>query len=193
MPQETPGDPYDYDTPATPTKGSNELAQLSNLAEQQLNAEAAVAQAELELEKANKALAVIQLKALPEFMAECHLDFIRTPDGTEIEIVEKLHVQLAKIRNAEGITWLEDNNHGGSVKRQIVISFNKEDEAWAKKFLRDCAQRKKPLNMVRTDSIHNQTLKKLVKGLLEQGVEVPLELFGVHRHKESNIKSAAGE
>ena len=168
--------------------GSNELVKLASLADDQQRAEAEVARLEAELKKAKENLTRISEGLLPELMDELGMEHFKTTSGIEIAIEEKIHASIPKARNAEAIAWLDDNEHSGSVKRQFVIRFNRDEQAWANRFAADLRKRKKKVDAEMNHSIHPSTLRALMKELLERGDDVPLELFGIHRRRVSKIK-----
>ena len=69
----------------------------------------------------------------------------------------------------------------------MVIEFGKEDEPWARKFLRDCAQRVRPLNMKHKKDVHPSTLQAWVRKRLDDGDEIPMEKFGVYRQRMTQV------
>ena len=69
------------------------------------------------------------------------------------------------------------------IKRLFSIEFGREEEKWADKFERDCKQRKKQLHLKRKKFVHPQTLQAFIRGQLEEGVAVPLDIFGVFRQR----------
>tara|TARA_Y100000310_G_scaffold160698_2_gene160480 strand:+ start:3547 stop:4116 length:570 start_codon:yes stop_codon:yes gene_type:complete len=169
--------------------GSNELAMLSQLADDQRQAELELAMAEEATAAAKETLAAIAEHRLPELMEQLGMASFTTQSGLSITISEKLRATLPKVRNEQGVEWLEENGHGGSVKRTFVIRFNKGDEAWARKFQRDLNQRKKPVDSVIEQKVEPSTLRALLRRDLEAGVDVPDDIFSIHRQKVSSVKS----
>ncbi len=86
---------------------------------------------------------------------------------------------------------VEDNKNGKLIKRTFAIEFGKGDEKWADKFERDCAQRVKPLNIKRKKGVHSGTLQAFIKKALEEGVDIPLDVFGAYRQRFAKIKMKA--
>lgn len=167
--------------------GDNAMAQLQGLAEEQSSAEAEVLRLEQELEKARKKLADVQEHRLPELMKELGLKTFETATGLKIKIKESIHAGISKEREATAFAWLDANGAGKLIKRQFICSFGKEDEAWAKKFARDLAQRKKKVDVIEKKSVHPSTLRVFVAEQLEKGVDIPLETFGVHIRRSAEI------
>ncbi len=167
--------------------GDNLMARLSGLAAEQMQAEARVAQLDEDILVANEELRHIKENLLPTLMEEAEVEEFTTRDGVRIEMKEALRGSISKAKQAEAFAWLEEHNHGRIIKRQLTIDFGKEEEDWAKKFERDCAQRKKPLNMKRRKMVAPPTLLAFLKGQLEQGVPIPLDMFGVFRQRFAKV------
>lgn len=171
-----------------PQTGSNSMARLSGLARDQKAAEAKVARLQQELEDAQKALDKIAQKDLPELMQELRLKDFTTEDGVTIQVKESIHTSIPKARQDDAFGWLEEHNQAGMIKRQVVVSFDRDEEKWAKKFLMDMAKRKRPLNSKIDRKVEPATLKAFITRQLEAGVDIPQDLFGVHRRKITQVE-----
>lgn len=172
---------------ATPV-GDNAMAQLNGLARDQANAEALVASLEERVKDAKLVARNISEKTLPAIMDELGLETFKTTDGFEISVKEEIRGNIPKNNPEPAFKWLEDNGEEKLIKREFTIQFGKGEEAWAKKFMRDLRQRKKPLNCKVKRTVHVQTLKAFVREQLEEGVPIPLETFGVFRQRLTKVK-----
>lgn len=180
---------HDYsDYHDAPTPGSNSMARLSGLARDQKKAEAKVAELQRQLKEAQEELERIAGKELPELMQELRLKDFTTEDGVRIEVKESIHASIPKARQDDAFEWLETHGHAGLIKRKFVVSFNRDEEAWAKKFQADLGKRKKPVHSQIERKVEPQTLKAFVTRELEQGVDIPQDLFGVHRRKLTTVE-----
>ncbi len=170
--------------------GENLMARLEGLAREQLDAEALVETMELRLSEAKAALKAVKERKLPDLIEEAQLgeSSIVTPNGIEIKLSTVIRGSIPKGNEAPAFQWLEDNNNGNLIKRLFVIDFGKGDEAWANKFERDLRQRKRPLNVKRSKGVHAGTLQSFVKKALEDGVNIPMDVFGVFRQKFAKVK-----
>lgn len=167
--------------------GYNGLARLQGLAQEQLNAEARVTALEEQLAEAKAVYNRLRLTDLPNLMDELELPGFTMKSGVKLEMGEEIRASIPKGREGEAFAWLEDRKEGGLIKREIKIEFGKGDEKWADKFERDCAQRKKPLNLSRKKHVHFQTLQAFVKGQLREGVDIPQDVFGVFRQRFAKV------
>jgi len=171
-----------------PKAGDNAMARLSGLARDQKAAEAKVAKIQQQLQEAQEELDRIAQKELPELMQELRLKDFTTEDGVTIQVKESIHASIPKSRADESFQWLEDHNNAGMIKRTVTVAFPRDEEKWAKKFLADMAKRKRPLDVKVERRVEPATLKAWVTRQLEAGVDLPQELFGIHRRKITQVE-----
>ncbi len=163
----------------TPEVKDNALTQIKETAEQQEAAEIKVEKAEQDLSFAKKELARIAEKIFPELLNDLEMTEDITVAGIRVQLIEKLRGNISVANKVEAFKWLNDSGHGHIIRRQIIIEFAKDEEKWAEKFMRDCRQRKKQLNMTVKRNVHHTTLKSWCQEMLDKGKDLPLELLGV--------------
>lgn len=171
-----------------PEDETDKLAMLAKLVDQQQAAAAKVAECERELKAAQAAFVNLAEHQVPDLLEELGLQTITTTDGNTVELSEKIRSSIPKARKLEAHKWLEDNGQAGMIKRTFIISFNRDEEKFVRKFERDLAQRKRPLNTRRDQKVEPQTLLAFIRRQIEAGNDVPLDLFGVHRQRVAKIK-----
>lgn len=173
---------YDYGTTSEPV-GEDKLTRITNLAREMLNAELEVAVAEQNLKDAQAKLRDISQFKLPALMEEVGQTEFKLKDGTKISLKEDVKASIPKASQDAAFKYLEDHGHGALIKREIKVSFGKDEEAWAKKFMADLAKRKKPVKAENKRSVHPQTLQAWLREQLSNGEPVPLETFGAFIYK----------
>ena len=178
---------HDYNEFKPLAPGDNLLAQISATALDQKQAEAEVARCEEALKSAQARLRDISERKLPELMDEAEMSTLTTKEGIEVRVQEKIRGSIPKGRERPAFNWLEEHGHERLVKREFVIQFDREDEAWARKFEADLKRRKRRLNVAIKESIHPSTLASFVTEQLGQGVDIPLDTFGVFRQRSTKI------
>lgn len=184
---------YDYDTVVDPGEKPTEaaFAKLWTLVREQLEAEAEVKKCEVALKAAQQRLKDVQERRLPEYMqGSLGMSEYKDPRGRLIKIEKVVHASIAKDpeRKANAIKWLDEHGHGSIVKREIVLSFDREREAWANRVLRNLKRYKEPLDLTLERSVHGSTLKAWVSDMLAEGHSIPFELFGVFEQVRATIK-----
>jgi len=142
-----------------------------------------------QLVEAKAALRDVAEIRMPQLLddASLGLSTIITPVGHVIKIMEVIRGSIPKANEVAAFKWLEDNGNGKLIKRTFAIEFGKGDEKWADKFERDCGQRKRPLNIKRKKMVHPQSLQAFIRQQLLEGVAIPMQTFGVFRHRISKV------
>lgn len=149
-----------------------DLNQLAELGEELHRRERAVLEAEANLKKAQKALQDIAEIQIPEAMEDLGLAHFRTTSGFEIELEKHYHASITKENQTEAHRWLDEHGHGGMIKRNVLVAFNRDQETAARKLLADLRAAGYP-GVKEEASVHSSTLRAWVKNRTEAGEEVP--------------------
>ncbi len=181
---------HDYSEFQSSSPGDNLMARLEGLAQEQLDAEARLSSLEAQVDEAKAVVRRIKENDLPNLLDEAQLgdSKIVTPNGIEIAMKEEIRGSIPKGKEKPAHDWLEENDNGGLIKRTVTITFSKDEESWAAKFARDCANRKKPLNLEIKRAVHISTLRSFVKECMANGIPIPLQTFGVFRQRFTKVK-----
>jgi Tfp pilus assembly protein PilX len=163
------------------------MAQLTKLARAQVDAEAAVADAEAQLLLRQNALREISEKQLPELMDSLGLEEFTTTEGRRIGITEDVRASIVKDREQEAFTWLRDIGSGKMIKRAIGVQLAMGQDEVASKVKAALAAME--LDVSDKQSVHNSTLVAFVRRRLKAGEEVPLDKIGVFRQRRSKVES----
>ena len=154
------------------------LGKISALAEQMVEKDREIAKAELALKKLKQLREDIAESELPELMMSVGITELKTRNGLPLKLEKKLFTNIAKDRKPRAIAWLDAHGHGGMVKRNVVVGFNKCEEEKVKRLLK-LIGKGWPNHKVELD-VNAATVKALVARLLKAGEEVDKEIFGVH-------------
>jgi hypothetical protein len=180
---------YNYDDiKSEVSPKDNILGQLSGLAMDAQRQAARVARLQEELSAAEAELKHTVERSIPELMDAADMAEYTTKDGVKIKIAEAIRGSISKDNAEKAFKWLEEHNHADLVKREFVIRFGKNEEAWAKKFQADLAKRKQKLACDVKRAVHPSTLASFLKNQLEAGTDIPVDLFGVFRQRVAKIE-----
>lgn len=164
---------------------NDQLKELTQLAKQQLAGEKEVASYEELLKKAKQDLYNIQEKALPDLMQAIGMESFALSNGAKITVKEVLYASIAKKNKPKAIRWLVAHDQGSLVKTDIILPFDKGDSekvTEALDFLHDGGY----LTTV-DENVNTASVKAVIKELLAEGVDVPLELFGAYYARSAKI------
>jgi hypothetical protein len=166
------------------------LSELAAVAEKQEELELEVKGLTLKLSQATARLKDVAERELPELMENLGLKTFETKNGLKIDVDKKLFASIAKgdlAKQEKALQWLEDHGHDRLIKREFKIKFGKDEEKWANKFQGDLAKRKRPVHAEINKSVHSGTLSAFLADQIEQGVDVPMEIFSAIFKNTSKI------
>jgi hypothetical protein len=179
-------DPYaDFKDDGVPKNLMNVLMQL---ADELVEAERIAEEKKEELRLAEVKVSEIKNNRIPD-AAEGLKGKFKLDDGRELEINETIRASIAGDKRVPAINWLDGNDYGHIVKRELVIAFDRKDEEGLRKFKELIASSDNPLNMKENYSVHPQTLMAFVREKMGEGVNLPKDVFGIFRQREAKVKS----
>ncbi len=189
------GDDVALDIEAAPPPDDADLATVAALAERLIALMAEAAEAEERLADVQKALRQVTEVDLPAAMAQLGITDFGLVGGGRVEVATAITASIPKERTSEAHAFLEACGSGGLIKRRIQILFGREDIAWAKKFLADCAKRKRALDMDVKEWVEHQTLGAWAREQLRLAAAVgadpeeavPSAVFGIFKRTYASV------
>lgn len=154
---------------------------LETMAEEQVAAEIAVADAENALSEAKRVLADVQEHRLPEAMEALGLEEFKTQDGLKIKLDKKLRTSITAKNQMEAMAWLREHGHNALIKRQLTVLAQDDDQG------EQLAQMLRDYDVADKATVPWQTMDKFVREMLEDGEDIPQELFGVYHQKKAKV------
>jgi len=165
--------------------GEDSLAKIARLAQGQRQAAQAVQTAEQNLEDAKERLRQISEVDLPEIMATVGMGEVKLADGTTVNVSDRIQARISAAHLAEAHKWLNENGHGNLIKREFKIAFGRDQEAWASSF--EGTLDNEGVRYDRKQTVHPSTLKAFVRQSLEDGEDIPEDVFGVYRQTVAKL------
>lgn len=172
--------PYDYSGfgEDTATDQEDVLGRISILADQMHEKDKEIAKAELLVKQLKEAHRQISEEQLPELFERVGMQELKTLSGLPLKLKERVHTNISKGRKPTAIAWLDANGHGGMVKRNVIIEFDKTQGDKVEALFR-LIGKGWPNHRAELD-VHAATVKAFVKAQLKDGKAIPLDVFGVH-------------
>ena len=174
-----------YDYPETAPVGDDALARIARLATELRQAKAAVEDAETALKRANERVVQIAEHDIPEAMASVGMSELRLADGTKVTVSDNIFARITEANQQAAFEWLNENGYGNLIKREFKIGFGRDQEEWAHEF--ESLLDTQGVSFDRRQAVHPSTLKSFVKNQLEEGAEIPEDVFGVHRKSVAKL------
>jgi len=175
---------FEEDT-AAPT--NEQIGEISSLAKLQHSQEQAVDGFEAQLKEAKKALRQTQEQDLPGAMQAAGMEKFTTNTGIDVSVTENLYASIPAKNKPNAIAWLMDHGQSALIKEDISIPFDKGDHDDVEKLmkaLRDMGY----ANANVKEAVHTGAVKSMIKEMLENGADVPLDLFGAYFHRKAVVK-----
>jgi len=168
---------------------SEQLAEVSELASDALEAEAEVVRLSRELKAArNRWLDLVSVR-LPDAMNAVGMNDFTLKDSNYKVVVREAYVGT-QLTNEEGLAWVEENDGADAIKTEITIELPKGELDTAREVL-DYVKRHPAANRFLKAKleryVHQATIGAFVKQCVEAGKDAPLDLLGVHRRKMAQI------
>lgn len=123
---------------------------------------------------------------LPEAMKEAGVDEIKLENGAKVSVKPDISFSISEERKPAAYGWLEANNYGGIIKTEVRSPFAKGELDKAKELVVELSQKGISASLDR--DVHYQTMKAFIKERLSEGVDLPLETFGVTQFDKATVK-----
>lgn len=162
----------------------SERSQLSVLLTQLVQTEDKIAQLELEVSLEKERKRILVEEDIPDLMDSSGTES-HGAAGIQVTIKDDVRAHVSKERIARAVKWLDENGHGGIVKRLISVAFTRDQEDKAAELV----DRIKGDYPVKQDwSIHAGTLKAWATRRIEAEEDFPKDLFGIQERRVAKIK-----
>lgn len=176
---------YENYEPPKHAAGGNARAVLLGQVQELRDAEALVADLEADLKEAKNTVLRYLEELIPDTLEDMGLEEAVVDGGLKVSVKSKVHASPRAGNRDAVYDWLEENNHGGIVKRKGIIDFGKTSEEDARATL----ERVEGFRSEFQRKVEPATLTKFVADMLEQGVEIPLDLFGAYTRRVATVKT----
>ena len=163
-----------------------QLSSVSNIAEQILAEQQRVENLEGDLKAAKAKLLKLTDEELPAAMQELNLSAFALADGSQVSLKPTYGARIPKDKEQAAFEWLRQRNEADLIKNTVTVRFNKEQDNEARALVEDL--RGKDMQPEQASTIHPGTLRAWVKGRVEDGLELDMELFGVWVGQRAEIK-----
>ena len=125
-------------------------------------------------------------------MQELGLESLTLKDGSAVKVKQLVQASIPVRHRETAFQWLRDRGHGDLIKNQISAEFGKGEDQSAGKFIDNIKSLGyEPKQKVWVEPM---TLKAFVREQIAEGVDIPMETFGIFVGAETKIsKKVKGE
>jgi len=141
---------------------------------------------EKDLKQKKKNFEHLSGEVIPTMMAEMGLSHLKLMDGSSIDVKPNYSASITIANRDAAFQWLRDNNLGDIIKNEISVSFGRNEDNKAADYASLASERGyQPTQKLKVEPM---TLKALVRERIENGKEMPTELFNVFVGNKTTIK-----
>lgn len=180
----------DYGDETLEAPGDAELVSVAELARKQVALEATVADLTDALKEATDSLNMVAMVELPAALANVGMAMFKLEDGTFIEVEEKVVASITKANAPAAFKWLRDNKHGDLIKKEAKFAFARDQDKLVAKLIKWAEKNLAAVKRTDSEAVHPQTLGAFVREQLTADVDIPEDIFGVHRIKRATVTPA---
>lgn len=167
---------------------TNLLASISAAADQLKDALEEVEKRKGELAAAEHTAKTLSERIIPELMERAKMESFRTSTGLNVSIGEKIQATIPKAKKPDALGWMKAKGYGNLIRTEIVAEFDtgKEAEALA---LFENIRKLNTVNHTSVESnIHPSTFRSWAIKRLEEGIELPSDLFSIFRQRQASLE-----
>jgi len=129
--------------------------------------------------------ATLSGQTIPNLMHKAGVSLIKLKDGSAVEVKPFYAASIPLSKADEAFTWLRDNGHGDLIKNNVLITFRCQQDNEAKSLVAEL--REKGHNVKQAEKVESMTLKAFVREQIQDGKNVPADLFGVYVASKTKI------
>lgn len=130
-------------------------------------------------------LMAYQIVELPEAMQLAGVTELKFSDGAVLKVKPDVKASITEANRPDAHEWLRDHNHGAVIKTFFEVDLRALDDETREALSEHITGL--GVEPITKESIHNATLKSLVKELLEKGTTLPASI-SVHEFKKAELK-----
>ena len=140
---------------------------------------------EEQLAKLKESETLLSEQTIPNLMQQAGIAMLKLADGSSVEVKPFYAARIPSSKIEEAFSWLRSNGFGDLIKNNVTLTFGRNEDDVAKNVVADL--RKKGHNVNQTEKVEPMTLKAFVKEQIQQGKNVPSDIFGVYVANKTKI------
>ncbi len=161
------------------------LGQLGRLVEKQINISQRLVEAEETVKSIKKEYNIVAQDDIPTLMDEIGLSKVETVGGLTVTVKEIMTAGVTQKKKAECIKWLLKNKLGALVTDNVNVQFVAGEQKLTNQLIKEL--KSNGYDPTRSYAVNTGSIKAIMWERLEEGLEVPFELFGILIIRQSII------
>jgi hypothetical protein len=149
---------------------ADQVKKLRDLEDQAKAEEQALKDKEKEIER-------ISGEVIPTLLSEMGLSSLKLADGSAVDVKPYYSANISLKNRESAYSWLRQNGLGDIIKNEVSVSFGRGEDNKAAEYANLAkGQGYQPTQKLKVEPM---TLKALVRERIENGLEMPMDIFNV--------------
>ena len=127
----------------------------------------------------------LEERLIPEMMQEAGVSLLKLKDGSTVEVKPFYAAKIPESRVDEAFGWLRTKGFEDLIKNTVTASFNRGQDNQVSELIKVCEEH--GFNYNKKEKVEPMTLKAFVREQVENGKELPFDLFGVYIANKTKI------
>ena len=166
---------------------TDKVKSISELCNRLLDLQEQARRIEENLKSKNDEIRVLSEQEIPNLMQEAGVSEFKLADGSSVSVKPFYAARIPVSKTDEAFQWLTGNGYGDLIKNTVSLNFGKSEDNLANSLVEDL--KSKGHNVSQKKKVEPQTLKAFVKEAIQNGQNVPMDLFGVYISNKTTIKT----
>ena len=155
------------------------LGQIGILVNSMLTMDKTIEDFETQLKALKEQRKELSDKQIPDLIMEYGLSELKCADGTKVTISRFYSAKIPDDKKGEAFAWLEQTGNDSIIKATVSCAFGKGEKEREKEELVIKALEEVGAQFSQQRGVHPMTLKSFVKEQVENGSDIPHDLFGI--------------
>tara|TARA_R100001126_G_C4878760_1_gene177781 strand:- start:1598 stop:2143 length:546 start_codon:yes stop_codon:yes gene_type:complete len=166
---------------------TDKVKSISELCNRLLDLQEQARRIEDNLKSKNDEIRVLSEQEIPNLMQEAGVSEFKLADGSSVSVKPFYAAKIPVSKTDEAFQWLTGNGYGDLIKNTVSLNFGKSEDNVANSLVEDL--KSKGHNVSQKKKVEPQTLKAFVKEAIQNGQNVPMDLFGIYISNKTTIKT----
>ena len=165
--------------------GANDAKKLSDQVVKLQGLEEELLVKEQELKELKRKVELVSAEVIPTIMQEMNISTLKLADGTSVEVKPVYGASIPADKREEAYKWLRENGLGDLIKNEVTVAFGRSEDDKAQQYaVLAQGQGYEPVQKLKVEPM---TLKALVRERVENGLDMPSDLFNVFTSNRTKI------
>ena len=140
---------------------------------------------EVEAKELKRKVDLVSSEVIPTMMQEMNISTLKLADGTSVEVKPVYGASIPADKKEDAYTWLRENGLGDLIKNEVTVAFGRSEDNKAQQYaVLAQGQGYEPVQKLKVEPM---TLKALVRERIENGLDMPSNLFNLFTSNRTKI------